>query len=75
MLFPCDIEFNRSVATAESGPQMEAKLSDVYLHVSPTTVQIFLDIIDIIQQDGKVYSQLVSPKMPLYTNHYLECPV
>jgi hypothetical protein len=37
----------------DSPVEMEAKLSDVCLNISPTTVHIFLDIMEIINEDGR----------------------
>ena len=33
---------------------MEAKVSDIYLHLSATTCNIFLDVADMIMKDGQV---------------------
>ena len=54
MLFPCDIELTRSIESAKSGVKMEAKVSDINLHLSATTCNIFLDVVDMIMKDGQV---------------------
>ena len=54
VLFPCDIELTRSIESATSGVKMDAKVSDVYLHLSATTCHIFLDVADMIMKDGQV---------------------
>ena len=54
VLYPCDIELTRSVESAKSGIKMEAKVSDIYLHSSATTCNIFLDVADMIMKDGQV---------------------
>lgn len=54
VLFPCDIELKRSVESAKSGTNMEAKVTDIFLHLSATTCNIFLDVAEMIMKDGKV---------------------
>ena len=53
VLYPCDIELKRSIESAKSGIKMEAKVSDIYLHLSATTCNIFLDVADMIMKDGQ----------------------
>ena len=53
MLHPCDAELTRIQESKESGLKMDAHLSDVYVNLSATTVKVFRDVVDIIQEDGK----------------------
>ena len=50
MLYPCDVEFTRVQESAESGLNMSAKLSDLLLNVSSTTIRIVLDVMEVIKQ-------------------------
>ena len=54
VLFPCDIELTRAIESAKSGVKMDTKISDINLHSSATTCNIFLDVADMIMKDGQV---------------------
>lgn len=47
------MELTRIREAKESGLEINAKLSDLYLNVSATTLHIFMDVIQMIHKDGK----------------------
>jgi vacuolar protein sorting-associated protein 13A/C len=68
VLFPCDLEFTRARSSSSSPISMEAKISDVYLHLSSTTLHIALDVMDTIKYDGQQGRD--SMDMPYYPSSH-----
>ncbi|XP_064292158.1 intermembrane lipid transfer protein VPS13A-like [Plodia interpunctella] len=46
VLQPCDVEFSKSTKQAEEGLQLALRLSDVQLHLAPSTLHAVADIIE-----------------------------
>ncbi len=72
VLFPADIEFKRSVESAKSGVKMEAKVTDIFLHLSATTCNIFLDVADMIMKDGQVCFTMFSDVQQMFCHRQHE---
>ena len=54
VLHPCDLEFTQSQEAPEAELKVTLTMSDISLHISATTLHIFFDVMDIINEDRKV---------------------
>lgn len=51
-LYPCDIELTCSRESYDKQLKADIKVTEINLYVSPATVRIFIDVIDILRESG-----------------------
>ena len=54
VLFPCDIELSRIQLSTKVSPEITIKLTDIYVHMSSTTIRIILDVTNVLTNGTQV---------------------